>query len=60
MSGLLDKAKEKLGKSGGSGHEGGGGEQSGVEKAASKQMNTRRLSPTEADLVAVADNDGRN
>ena len=49
MSGLLNKAKDALGKSGGgggsSGGSSGGGQQSGAEKAVSGQAHTRTSSP---------------
>lgn len=47
MSGLLNKAKDALGKggsSGGSSSGGAGGQQSGAEKFASGQAHTRKLS----------------
>lgn len=46
MSGLLNKAKDALGKGGssGGGSSGGAGEQSGAEKFASGQAHTRKLS----------------
>jgi len=46
MSSLLNKAKDALGKSGGSGgsSSGGGGQQSGAEKAVSGQAHTRKSS----------------
>ena len=45
MSSLLNKAKDALGKSGGSGSGStGGGQQSGVEKGVSGQAHTRKPS----------------
>jgi hypothetical protein len=44
MSSLLNKAKDALGKSGGSGGSTGGGQQSGIEKGVSGQAHTRKSS----------------